>query len=128
MTKHDLRQLMKSKRAELSPAEIAARSARIQDKLLELPEVIAARSLFVYVSYRSEVGTHPLIRHCLGEGKTVVVPKTLGPTQMEAHPLTEWSQLRPGLFGILAPEGTLSYDGRLDVCIAPGLASPLTSP
>ena len=125
--KRQLRAQMRALRDALSPDERERHSGRIVERLWQLPEVIAAESVFVYVSYRSEVETRELIERLWLRGKIVTVPK-LAPQdadpvgRMEAHRIDSWDQLAAGPLGILVPIGTAAFAGRLDICIAPGLA------
>lgn len=58
-----------------------------------------------YVSFRSEVATHDLIRSRLQQGLFVVVPITYQATrQLAPRLITNWEQLKPGIYGILEPD------------------------
>ena len=78
-----------------------------------MPEVAGARSVFVYVSFGSEVQTHSLIDALLADGKRVAVPKlvTRGDRPgrvMRAVPIQSRDELvpgGPGTRGILEPGG-----------------------
>lgn len=104
------------------------RSAEIVRRVLELPEIANANAIFCYVSYKSEVHTHDLIRALLGQGKTISVPK-LGTSKsspaevvMQPHLLHGWDDLTLGRLGILEPTASTAWDGTIDVCLTPGLA------
>ncbi len=113
---------MKVLRNGLTAGERRDDSARIAARVLDLPELAAATTLFVYVSCRSEVQTHDLLRALWERGKIVTVPKVVESGQMEAHRIDAWEQLTPGPFDILSPVGTSAATGRLDLCLTPGLA------
>ena len=121
-TKRELRERMKLLRDQLSTEEIARRSESICERLMNLAPLKSAHCVFTYVSCRSEVHTHDLIRRMLGSSMTVTVPKVISRGEMEAHRLLRWAQLRPGAFDILEPQDTESYEGPIDLCVAPGLA------
>ena len=121
-TKQELRRAMRAGRDAIPEAELRQRSELIRQRLLAVPEVGRAESFFVYISYRSEVQTWPLIESLLSAGKMVTVPKTLNRTEMEAHMLKDLSSLQPGIFGLPTPVGNEAYGGKLDLCLAPGLA------
>ena len=89
---------------------------------MALAEVRPCKSVFVYVSYLSEVVTHGLIKKLLDNGSAVTVPKIVNPPIMLAHRIYCWDDLRPGKYGILEPAGNVPYHGQLDLCLAPGLA------
>ena len=124
-SKQQLRTRMKAKRDSLLTGDVHDWSARICNSLLNLEEVRCARSVFVYVSCRSEVRTHSLVQRWLESDKIVTVPRTAGGAVMTAHRIDRWSQLTAGDFNILEPHETEPYSGPLDICIAPGLAFTL---
>jgi 5-formyltetrahydrofolate cyclo-ligase len=120
--KRKLRAAMTAVRKQLSVDSRTEDSRRIEERLLELPEFAGAETFFVYVSCRSEVQTHGLIRCLWRQGKVVTVPKVPRSGLMEAHRIDDWSQLEPGPFDILAPVGTRPCVESIDVCVTPGLA------
>ena len=120
--KRELRPLMKILRDQLSTDEIARRSESICERLMNLNALQSAKSLFAYVSCRSEVHTHAFIRSMLDNDMVVTVPKVVSRGEMQAHRLLRWDQLQPGTFGILEPHHTTIHEGPIDICVAPGLA------
>lgn len=97
-------------------------SQRIRERLLNLPAVATARSLFVFISFGSEVDTHPLIAALLASGRRVAVPRILDATHMRAVPLDDWNDLVPGRWGILAPRRSEPAPGPFDAALVPGVA------
>jgi 5-formyltetrahydrofolate cyclo-ligase len=73
---HFLRKNVLAARDQLSREEIAAKSQAIQQTLLGLEPLKNRQTIFVYVSFRSEVATFDLIDILLDMGKTVTVPIT----------------------------------------------------
>lgn len=76
---NDPKQLRKQtlkNRDGLSAKEIREKSAVICKKLLALPEIQQSTSIFMYVSFRSEVATDALLENLIGAGKIVSVPIT----------------------------------------------------
>ncbi len=71
-----LRKTILAERNRLTPEEIAAKSLAIQQKLLAMTEIRDRHSIFVYVSFRSEVATLQLIDALIDMGKRVIVPIT----------------------------------------------------
>lgn len=58
-----------------------------------------------YVSFRSEVETHDLIRSRLQQGLFVAAPIThRADRRLEPRRITHWNQLRLGTYGILEPD------------------------
>lgn len=71
-----LRKEILSRRDRLTPEQIATMSARIEDILLDREEIKAAKTVFIYVNFRSEVSTKEIINQLLNRGKQVAVPIT----------------------------------------------------
>lgn len=90
--------------------------ALLQDEHLQFP--------MFYVSFRSEVRTHELIRQRLNQGLRVAVPIThTSERRLEPRSLTDWSQLTQGAYGILEPNPKTTVavlPKELDVVIVPG--------
>ncbi len=107
------------------PAEERQQKSRIiTERLLALPEFSASRSVFAYVSFRSEVETLDLIAHCLKKGVAVSVPLTLVEEhRLLAHAITDPSRdLAPGYCGIPEPLTTLPLvdPASIEVAVVPG--------
>lgn len=119
-----LRADMLAARDRLNPASRAEKNRRIAALLTEHPTALAAAHVFVYVHFRSEVETLPLIEHFLAAGKTVSVPLTLRKEgRLLAVRITDpASQLRPGCFGILEPdkEQRAVNPAGIDLALIPG--------
>ncbi len=71
-----LRKKILSERNQLTQEEIKIKSKAIQHRLLDLEQIRNRQSIFVYVSFRSEVATVNLIDALIDLGKTVLVPIT----------------------------------------------------
>lgn len=101
-----LRQQILTLRHRLSAVDRQHKSGVITASLLQLPEVIEAKTLFLYVNFRGEVETMPLIRKALAQGKTVCVPLTDPEnSRLLAFQITDpQHDLRPGYCGIPEPD------------------------
>jgi 5-formyltetrahydrofolate cyclo-ligase len=122
-----LRRTMLAARDQLDPVSRSEKSRRIRELLTEHPSVCAARHVFLYVHFRSEVETMPLLEHFLAVGKTVSVPLTLRKEgRLLAVQITDpASQLAPGCFGILEPtkeqaERAAVNPAVIDFAVVPG--------
>jgi 5-formyltetrahydrofolate cyclo-ligase len=71
-----LRKNILTARDQLSREEITTKSQAIQQTLLSLDQIKNRQSIFVYVSFRSEVATFDLIDVLIDMGKTITVPIT----------------------------------------------------
>ncbi|QDU72198.1 5-formyltetrahydrofolate cyclo-ligase [Mucisphaera calidilacus] len=96
-------------------------SAAIRNRLLEMPEVHEADTIFAYVSMQDEVATHKLLDQLLEQGKTVAVPVVIG-EEIVPHLLHDLEDLYPDRFDIPAPQTRVPLDLTPDVTIVPGLA------
>lgn len=114
-----------SKRDCLSQSTVSCLSKIITDNLKGLEEYHASRILFIYVSFRSEVYTHQLIKERLNSGLEVAVPKAdVVNRRLEAFLLKDWGKdLRPGAYGILEPDtqtASLIQPSQIDMIVIPG--------
>ncbi|MEW6427232.1 MAG: 5-formyltetrahydrofolate cyclo-ligase [Thermodesulfobacteriota bacterium] len=122
--RRQLRRTLLKQRDLLPAGEHQRLTGALHASLLQLPAVREASNIFVFVGYRSEPDTLPLIRRWLGEGKQVSVPRTVPGSHLVAHALTDPDrELAPGYCSILEPlpERTPVVAGHLlDVVIVPG--------
>lgn len=123
--KRQLRQAVIAQRDALSESIRDEAGRLIRARLLALPVMEAAKSIFVFVSYASEVDTHPLIDTLLEAGRRLAVPKIVNSTTMLSVPMQGWDELLPDPLGILTPIGNTPDLGPFDVAITPGVAFTL---
>ncbi len=64
-------------RNALTESEIKTRSENICETLLNLPEIINSKTIFAYVSFRSEVSTFKLIETLIGLIQILIIVLTL---------------------------------------------------
>lgn len=100
-------------------------SAAVCARLWEIPQLAAARTIMVYVSFRSEVGTGMLIAEALARGITVAVPRTeVQAKRLAVYRLRDPAQdLRPGYCGIPEPDPARAQavaPSAIGVVIVPG--------
>lgn len=111
-------------RDSLPPQERQRKSRAITERILALPKFAAAKNVFAYVSFRSEVGTLALIGHCLKKSIPVSVPLTV-PAEHRLLPygITDPNRdLVPGYCGILEPLTTLPLvdPASIELVVMPG--------
>ena len=121
-SKSTLRKQLKRRLANLAPQDVADWTAQSQRWIVGLDKWRTARSIFIYVSYGNEVGTHELIRDLLAQGRSVVVPLIMGEGIMEARRINSFDDLVPGRYGIFEPQVSQALESMPDLCIAPGMA------
>ncbi len=120
----DLRKEILKKRDLLSPAEIKNLSKKVHEKLLTLPPYSGSRLPLLFYSFRSEVGTHSLLKRRLDAGEPVALPRTLvAQKKLECYLVESFEQLIPGAFSIMEPDPARCHrvkPEKLDVVIVPG--------
>jgi 5-formyltetrahydrofolate cyclo-ligase len=125
--KKALRKRILPLRDALSLEERHKKSVVIQSQLFSLPQFIAARTVALFVSCRSEVLTESIIRKAISLGKIIALPITdLARKQLILSRITDFdSDLAPGTWGIREPKPDcirpVSPD-ELDLVITPGAA------
>lgn len=97
--KQEARKLFSELRKGLKSAEKDEKIARFA-----LEEFQNYESFFVYLSFRTEVGTEQIVKTLLEQNKKVCVPRVVG-DQMRSVRLHDTDKLRKGAFGISEPEG-----------------------
>lgn len=128
MTGHNtLRTEVLAKRDKLSPLQRRINSEKIAASLLGLEEIQGSSNIFIYVSFRSEVDTLPIINSLLEQGKNVSVPLTrVAEKRLEIVAIQDpENELAPGYCNIPEPKEDLAarkslQPETLDLIILPG--------
>lgn len=125
--KRELRKEIIAARMSQSDEEVAAKSARIAERVKQIPEFERAGLVMFYLDFRKEVATGELIKYCLENGKRVVIPITdtkntrLIPSELRDFP----GDLTSGTWGILEPkpDRVRPVDpSEIDFVIVPGVS------
>jgi 5-formyltetrahydrofolate cyclo-ligase len=124
---HQLRKTILNARNNMVADDIRNKSITIGEKLLALPEIQKSNSIFIYVSFRSEVETITLLKKLIDLGKTVSVPMTyVEERRLDAIHITEpENELVPGYCNIPEPredilKSNLISPETIDAIILPG--------
>lgn len=118
MDKKELRKKYTKARAEVEDKE--GKDKLIRKNLRELDIYKKAKSVFVFISYRSEVDTRGIIEDILADGKKLLVPLVKG-SEMIAVEVKGIDDLEPNKMGILEPKSGDEVTD-VDLTITPGLA------
>lgn len=115
---------MQALEAALPEAYIAESDAGIFENLCRLPEMQAAKTVFVYYSIGREADTRRLIAWLLETGRTPALPVCLPGRLMELRALAGLDDLIPGKFGIPVPaEGSrLVLPQETELAVIPAAA------
>ena len=117
-----LRDRMRAVRSAIPEAEQARRSEAVARSLLAVPEASAARRVFTFLSFGSELSTAPAIAAFRERGVRVAVP-VLDEDRMEAVDLPPGAALVPTPYGAMEPAERVGVPAEeIDLVVAPGLA------
>ncbi|MBT7393118.1 5-formyltetrahydrofolate cyclo-ligase [archaeon] len=122
--KQELRQKILKLRNEFDKDKLLEFNLKIKQNLLSLKEFINSDVICSYVSFKSEVNTHNIIKKSINLGKKVVVPYIKN-EEIYLSELNDFNNLEQGQFGILEPkkEFIKSVDKSIvEIFIIPGLA------
>ena len=103
MTKQEARALARRRRRELA-AQMPALGAAMARALAALPVWQTASAVFCFAALPDEPDTLPILRAALTAGKRLYLPRIVNGT-MEAVPVWDLDDLRPGAYGIPEPAG-----------------------
>lgn len=122
--KSRLRSQLRAQRKQLDRQQLLGDSADLCHRLLALPELQRAQTVFCYVSCGGEVETHRLIGKMLAAGKTVCVPRCRENGVMDAVVIQSLEQLQPGRMGILEPSSDAAAlpVEQIDFAVVPAVA------
>jgi 5-formyltetrahydrofolate cyclo-ligase len=120
--KREVRRRVLAARDATDPADRERAAAAIADRMLALPEVVAATTVLAFSSFGSELSTMPLIEALVGRGVLIGLPVIDGDEMVSrswrpGEPTTEtW-------FGALEPAGGDAIDpSAFDVIVTPAVA------
>ena len=119
--KKELKSSILEKRDKLSREEIQRMSSEIKQKLFSLDEFKKRRNVMFYISFRSEVDTHQMVREALKE-KNVSIPKLVG-KNIEPSLISDFDNLLESRnFGILEPMELVKVNNKnIELVIVPGI-------
>ncbi len=122
--KEGLRKTLLTKRDSISPSQKIKKDAAIKQSLFALDKFMNAKSVLMYVSFRSEVDTTAQLQDILNMGKKLIVPLVNSKNRtLSLYQLKDISELANGYMGI--PEPSVMKDRKvalkdIDIVIIPG--------
>ncbi|MPN13549.1 putative protein YqgN [bioreactor metagenome] len=123
--KKELRKIILEKRDSIDLSERIKYDKHIFNSLIDSPVYNEAKCIFIFVSYKTEVNTHEIIKQALSQGKRVCVPKVLSKNEgMYAVEIKKYDDLKSGKYGILEPENLENKinEEEIDLALIPGVA------
>lgn len=122
MPKRSIRHEMLARRKCLAAADCLGWSLRIQQRLTERREFLAATTIALYSPILNEAFTEEVFRTARSAGKKVAYPR-VHPGELEFVEVTSRKELEPGAFGVLEPTGAGTVPmTELDLLVVPGVA------
>lgn len=123
--KKDIRRFVLEKRDKLEPDIKVELDKKIFSELINSEAYKNASVIFVFVSFKSEVDTHEIIKQALKDSKTICVPRiNAKEREMEIFKINSLEELKEGYYGILEPgEDCPAVNGNnIDIVLMPGAA------
>ena len=135
LAKAELRAALLGRRAAASPESVRARSRRLTDRLLGLPEWREAEGVAAFVGFGGEPDTWSLLSATLGAGKRLALPRVSrrsagGPSRLEFILVRDLGALVRGSFGLWEPGPEIREERRarspgaglgIDLVLVPGV-------
>ena len=113
---------MRRLRASLDPEERVRLVARIEERLVAIPDFVAAGSVLLFYSFGSEVATSGLVDQARARGRRVLLPYVEGEA-LQAAEVIAGEAMVPTAYGPKEPPRRRAVaPGEVDLVVAPGLA------
>lgn len=128
MDKKELRRTIRESKRHFDRETLDEMSLAVISRLTAHPRFAAARIVMLYHSLPDEVDTGRLLAELASvsadiTGKTVLLPRVTGETDMELRVYTGPYDMTRGAFGIMEPSGALFTDySQITLAIVPGMA------
>ena len=126
LTKEQIRKMVKERRGQAAPSDLARDSEIIFRKIREMNAYLIASSVYCYVDVNNEVQTRTFIAQAIAEGKQVAVPR-IDPDGMHFYYIDSMRQLVTNNNGIPEPKQNTERAASANaLVIVPGLAFDTT--
>ena len=117
-----LRKQMLSLRNQLTEENRTQASMAIWEQIYQLPMYQNVETVYLYLSYQSEVDTLQQIDRILQDKKKIAVPKVTSEREMTFFYIHGMMDVRSGYRGILEPITTKEASGTEGILLVPGTA------
>ena len=114
MDKETLRKKMMKKRNSLSKRKKKIKDESIYNQVINDPDYIKADSVFLFMSFGSEINTKTIIQHALDQNKRVFLPKVVG-KNLELFEIEDFENLERSKYGILEPNAHCPKIGKTNL-------------
>lgn len=122
--KRALRRRIQARRDAVDPGARALRSAAACERLRGLEIYRAARTVHLFVPFRSELDTRPILEDLWARGVCAVLPRVAPENQLHHLRVLCWEDLEPGAWDIPEPVAACPAvePARVDLVCVPGVA------
>lgn len=127
-SKSHIRKTYIVRRNGLSKKLVALKSEVIKNHILQLPDLLNARTIMAYLSFDNEVRTDEIISELIKSSKTVCVPKLFGKKMVPYKIFSINEDFIIDRYGIREPHSDISMEvdrKDIDVVIVPGVVFDL---
>lgn len=126
--KSRIRKTYIKRRDGLSKKLVALKSEVIKNHILQLPDLLNARTIMAYLSFDNEVRTGEIISELIKSSKTVCIPKLFGKKMVPYKIFSINEDFFIDRYGIREPQNDISREVNpkdIDVIIVPGVVFDL---
>lgn len=124
LIKKELRNKILAERDRLSENQREEKSSAILNHFIALEEVKKAEQIFIFVNFRTEVNTKPIINYLITQNKKVIVPYTdIANKRLRLFYLNDIAELKIGSYNILEPDPNTAKEAKeenIDLAVVPG--------
>jgi len=122
--KRRVRRSLSQLRRAVAPDAAARAAERIATRLLAEPAVRRARRIALYAALPDEVPSRPLFVALRSLPASLLLPRVQGERELAFAVVSDWSELRPGRYGVLEPPApALAIEPEEgDLVLVPGVA------
>lgn len=120
LNKKEWRNYIREQKMAISSELLTKKSAIIFKKLEEKEIFKSATTVMLYYSLPDEVQTADFIQKWI-KNKRILLPLTIGKTIYPVE-ISKNTQFKKGDFGVLEPQKTAIYSGKIDLIVVPGVA------
>ena len=119
-----MRDQMRALRASLCAEEQKRASHSVCMRVSSAEVYRRSGVVMAYAAVRGELNIDELMLDAIRRGKTLLLPRCTAHGHMTAHRVSDFSQLHPGMFGILQPpeEAETIEPQGIDLVLVPGVA------
>lgn len=122
-TKEEIRSIVRTRKMQASPDDLARDSDIIFRKIIETSAYILAPAVFIYADFDGEVQTRKFIAQALASGKRVALPRCLDDGSMVFCTIDSLRQIEEGKGGVPVPAESCEIDPCASaLVIVPGIA------